>query len=89
MHASISGIQGWYAPGLLPDAVTKRVELLDELLAERQRDRGDVTIFLAPYPHPCTFELVQQYRDYAADVNSLEDSLRRYAKDIVRPAETS
>ena len=85
--------QGWYPIGLLPDAVAKGVERLDVLLAERQRNRSDITIYAAPYPHPCTYELVEQYDDagvdeviildYAMDVSALEDALQRYAKDIV------
>ena len=90
--------QGWYPLGLLPDAVAEGVERLDELLAERQRNRSDITIYVAPYPHPCTFELVERYcdagvdqviiLDYAMDVSALEDALQRYVKDIVQPAET-
>ena len=90
--------QGWYPIGLLPDVVAAGVARLDELLAERERNRSEITIYAAPYPHPCTFELVERYcdagvdqviiLDYAMDVAALEDSLHRYAEEIVQPAES-
>lgn len=61
--------QGWYGYDMDPAGVTERLGRLDELLADADRSRSEVAIYVGPNKHPITPVTVEEYA--AAGVQQL------------------
>ncbi len=69
---------GWYGFDLDPAGVRERLEVLDRKLAEAQRRRAEIAVFVCPNRHRLTAESVAGYRE--AGVDQLIATL--FARDI-------
>ncbi|MEQ8859074.1 MAG: LLM class F420-dependent oxidoreductase [Pseudomonadales bacterium] len=58
---------GWYGFDLAPEAIGAPLARLDELLAEHDRTRADVSVFVCPNRHRITSESFAAYRDAGVD----------------------
>jgi probable F420-dependent oxidoreductase len=58
---------GWYGFDLEPARLTERLGRLEALLADHDRRRADVAIYVCPNRHPINPETVRAYRDLGVD----------------------
>jgi len=82
--------QGWYGYDMDPATVVERLNRLDQLLAEEERSRAEIAVYVGPNKHPVTPETVAAYAD--AGVQQLNvgvggrdlDGFRRRAEKMAK-----
>lgn len=65
--------QGWLALALDPTHLEAPLNALADRLRAVGRDRSEVAIAAAPYPHPCDANMLKQYADLGVDEVILAD----------------
>ena len=85
--------QGWYALGLDPEQLAPGIEKLEALLAQNNRPRDTVSVFVCPYPHEYNHEMIRQYSelgvdelillDFAPSAGELESLLKNLAAEYM------
>ena len=78
---------GWYGFNLTPEQLAERLGRLEALLAEHERSRAEVAVFVCPNRHPITPESYAAYRDAGVDqliaplfARDMDDMQRRVDK---------
>lgn len=87
---------GFLPMDIEPEALAAPLGTLDEMLAERDRRREEITVSVIPPVGGCDLDKVKRYRDSGADrvvimefvdaLNQLEPAIERIAEEIVEPA---
>ena len=59
--------QGWYGFGLTPEVLTERLDRLDSLLKENDRERTDIRVFVSPAIDQLNPDGLRRFRDLGVD----------------------
>jgi probable F420-dependent oxidoreductase len=88
--------QGWYAFNLDPDGLRDHLHLLDQLLDEEGRRRGDIAVSVCGFLRPTEIDDINRYREAGADqvilfvgdlgATDTERRINELADRIVEPA---
>ncbi len=86
--------QGWYGFNLEPPELVARLGRLDELLAERGRERADVQVSVSPYLKGCDEAKLAAFAEagadqvilsvFAGDASSLRQTIAELAGSLLR-----